>query len=123
MNATVQKFVSRLILMATFVGVLGLAPQLALAAQPESAAAAGAAPAHRGGEAALVVPDLSSVDFLGIDGHTLLLSGLFVCALGLLFGLMDWLLWPDQSLKMKRRQCRVSLAGLVPLLGRWWPAV
>jgi len=90
MNATVQKFVSRLILMATFVGVLGLAPQLALAAQPESAAAAGAAPAHRGGEAALVVPDLSSVDFLGIDGHTLLLSGLFVCALGLLFGLMSF---------------------------------
>ena len=90
MNATVQKFVSRLILMATFVGVLGLAPQLALAAQPESAVAGGAAPAHHGGEAALVVPDLSSVDFLGIDGHTLLLSGLLVCALGLLFGLMSF---------------------------------
>jgi len=90
MNATVQKFVSRLILMATFVGVLGLAPQLALAAQPESAVAGGAAPARHGGEAALVVPDLSSVDFLGIDGHTLLLSGLLVCALGLLFGLMSF---------------------------------
>ncbi len=57
MNATVQKFVSRLILMATFVGVLGLAPQLALAAQPESAVAGGAAPARHGGEASLVVPD------------------------------------------------------------------
>src|SRR6476620_221529 len=89
MNATVQKFVSRLILMATFVGVLGLAPQLALAAQPESAVAGGAAPARHGGEASLVVPDLSSVTFLGINGHTLLMSGLLVAGLGLLFGLMS----------------------------------
>ncbi|MEQ1908414.1 MAG: sodium-translocating pyrophosphatase [Vicinamibacterales bacterium] len=70
--------------MATFVGVLALAPQMAFAAQPE------ATTASRGGEAALVVPDLASVDFLGIDGHTLLLSGLLVCALGLLFGLMSF---------------------------------
>ena len=90
MNATVQKFVSRLILMATFVGVLGLAPQLALAAQPESAVAGGAAPVRHGGEASLVVPDLSSVTFLGIDGHTLLMSGLLVAGLGLLFGLMSF---------------------------------
>src|SRR5436190_400337 len=90
MDATLQKFVSRLILMATFVGVLGLAPQLALAAQPESAVAGGAAPARHGGEASLVVPNLASVDFLGIDGHTLLLSGLLICALGLLFGLMSF---------------------------------
>jgi len=89
MNATVQRFVSRLILMATFVGVLGLAPQLALAAQPE-AAVAGAAPVRHGGEASLVVPDLSSVSFLGIDGHTLLMSGLLVSALGLLFGLLTF---------------------------------
>ena len=81
---TVQRLVSRLTLMATFVGVLALAPQMAFAAQPE------ATTASRGGEAALVVPDLSSVDFLGIDGHTLLLSGLLVCALGLLFGLMSF---------------------------------
>ncbi|MDT7543254.1 MAG: K(+)-stimulated pyrophosphate-energized sodium pump [Acidobacteriota bacterium] len=47
--------------------------------------------AHRaGGEANLVLPDLSQVKFLGgsIDGHTLLLTGLVVCALGLGFGLM-----------------------------------
>jgi K(+)-stimulated pyrophosphate-energized sodium pump len=44
---------------------------------------------HAGGEANLVLPDLSSVKFLGgIDGHTLLLGGLLVCALGLGFGLM-----------------------------------
>ncbi len=48
------------------------------------------APAHQpGGEANLVLPDLSQVTFLGgIDGHTLLLAGLVVSALGLLFGLV-----------------------------------
>jgi len=55
-----------------------------MAAQP--AEAPGHAP---GGEASLVLPDLSSVSFLGgIDGHTLLLSGLVVSVLGLLFGLI-----------------------------------
>ena len=66
MSATVKRLVSRLVLMATFLGVLALAPQAAFAAQPE-AAAAGAAPVRHGGEASLVVPDLSSVSFLGID--------------------------------------------------------
>jgi len=42
-----------------------------------------------GGEANLILPDLSQVTFLGgIDGHTLLYSGLVVSALGLLFGLV-----------------------------------
>ena len=40
-----------------------------------------------GGEANLVLPDLSSVNFLGINGHTLLIYGLLVCVFGLLFGL------------------------------------
>ena len=40
-----------------------------------------------GGEAALKVPDLSSVQFLGIDGHRLLLVGIVFCVFGLLFGL------------------------------------
>ncbi len=40
-----------------------------------------------GGEANLIIPDLSQVTFLGgIQGRTLLLAGLVVCALGLLFG-------------------------------------
>ena len=43
---------------------------------------------HRpGGEANLILPDLNSVQFLGMGGHTLLLAGLVVSALGLLFGL------------------------------------
>jgi K(+)-stimulated pyrophosphate-energized sodium pump len=44
---------------------------------------------HRpGGEANLLIPDLSSVSFFGLPGHTLLTFGLIVCALGLLFGLV-----------------------------------
>jgi K(+)-stimulated pyrophosphate-energized sodium pump len=46
------------------------------------------APRH-GGEANLILPDLSQVSFLGgIDGHSLLYSGLVVSAFGLLFGLV-----------------------------------
>ncbi|MFL5595378.1 MAG: sodium-translocating pyrophosphatase [Gemmatimonadaceae bacterium] len=42
-----------------------------------------------GGEANLVIPDLSQVSFLGgIHGRSLLMGGLVVCALGLLFGLV-----------------------------------
>ena len=51
--------------------------------------AAQAEPARRGGgEANLIIPDLSSVSFFGVPGHTLLMAGLVVCALGLLFGLV-----------------------------------
>jgi len=48
-----------------------------------------AAPRAEGGEVNLVVPDLSQAQFLGgIGGRSLLMSGLIVCALGLLFGLV-----------------------------------
>jgi K(+)-stimulated pyrophosphate-energized sodium pump len=47
-----------------------------------------AQPEHSGGgEANLVLPDLSSVSFFGMNGHTLLTIGLLFCAGGLLFGL------------------------------------
>src|SRR5687768_15773697 len=43
---------------------------------------------HTGGEANLILPDLSSVTFFGgMDGHRLLMSGLVICVLGLAFGL------------------------------------
>ena len=45
------------------------------------------APESVGGEANLKLPDLSSVTFLGIDGHTLLLFGILFCVFGLAFGL------------------------------------
>ena len=41
-----------------------------------------------GGEVDLVVPDLASQQFLGMSGRSLLMTGLVVCALGLLFGLI-----------------------------------
>jgi K(+)-stimulated pyrophosphate-energized sodium pump len=54
--------------------------------------ALGAAPvfaqSHGGGEANLILPDLSEVTFFGgINGHNLLLVGIVICMLGLLFGL------------------------------------
>src|SRR5258705_11649665 len=82
MIVTVQPFLGR-----RAVALLLLTPLLAaprpLLAQP---AAPAAAPA--GGEANLVLPDLSAVDFHGVNGRTLLMSGLLICALGLGFGLM-----------------------------------
>src|SRR3982751_5336716 len=59
-----------------------------------AAAATGVAQAvpvehQAGGEANLIIPDLSQVSFLGgIHGRSLLMSGLVVCVLGLLFGLV-----------------------------------
>jgi len=48
-------------------------------------------PQHRpGGEASLILPDLSQGTFFGIDGRTLLMAGLGICALGLLFGLVTY---------------------------------
>jgi K(+)-stimulated pyrophosphate-energized sodium pump len=43
---------------------------------------------HRGGgEASLILPDLSSATFLGLDGRSLLMLGLLVCLGGLAFGM------------------------------------
>jgi K(+)-stimulated pyrophosphate-energized sodium pump len=56
---------------------LGFLPTLASAQTEQSG----------GGEASLVLPDLSSVSFLGLNGHTLLMIGLLFCLGGLLFGL------------------------------------
>src|SRR2546423_11471780 len=53
-----------------------------------------AAPAQHaaGGEAALVLPDLTKAAFLGgINGRSLLLWGLVICALGLAFGLATYM--------------------------------
>ncbi len=57
--------------------ILGSAPAIAFAAPPS--------------EADLVLPDLSSVPFMGVNGRTLLLGGMVVCALGMVFGLAMYL--------------------------------
>jgi K(+)-stimulated pyrophosphate-energized sodium pump len=59
---------------------------------PIAAAAAtlllGVAAPAMASEASLVIPDLSSQSFLGVNGHTLLTFGLAICALGLVFGMV-----------------------------------
>ncbi len=74
-------------------GIIWLCLLLSLAAVPLAGQSAQppepqAPAAHHvgGGEAALVLPDLSQVAFRGINARTLLYIGLGVCALGLLFG-------------------------------------
>ena len=74
--------VTRWTLAVLTMGMTAFAPAALVAAQPEASVP------HRGGEANLVLPDLSSVTFLGFDGHTLLLAGILVSALGLLFGML-----------------------------------
>src|SRR5947208_8193922 len=86
MNATVQKFVKRLLVVVVILSALGLASRPAVAGQPARAGQA----VHEAGEANLVVLDLSTVEFRGWNGRTLLMAGLGVCALGLLFGLMTF---------------------------------
>jgi K(+)-stimulated pyrophosphate-energized sodium pump len=55
-----------------------------------SPAAAQTAPPQTGGEAHLILPDLSLGEFMGVNGRTLLMGGLGICALGLLFGLITY---------------------------------
>ncbi len=56
-----------------------------------NSATAFAQPNEAGGEATLQLPDLSSVSFMGMTGHNLLLIGLLFCAFGLLFGMAIYL--------------------------------
>jgi K(+)-stimulated pyrophosphate-energized sodium pump len=90
----------------------GLAAPLAMA-QGTSPAASPLLPQaaqHRpGGEANLVVPDLSSVSFLGMPGSTLLLLGLIVCAAGLLFGLVIY----SQLKKMPVHKSMLDISELI----------
>ncbi len=60
---------------------------LASSAWAQGAPQGGAPARHGGGEASLVLPDLTQATFLGLDGWTLLALGLLVCGLGFVFGL------------------------------------
>ena len=62
----------------TVAALLGLLLPTFAYAQPDHAG---------GGEANLVLPDLSTVSFFGMNGHALLTIGLLFCVGGLLFGL------------------------------------
>jgi len=60
----------------------------AIASLLAAAAAFAQSSEEPGGEAALKLPDLSQVQFLGVDGHKLLLFGILFCVFGLIFGLV-----------------------------------
>ena len=75
------------VLAAVLLAILTATPAFAQHDSPGAAADVVTQATHRaGGEASLILPDLSQAKFLGVDGHTLLLGGLGVCGLGLLFG-------------------------------------
>ena len=65
-------------------GLAAVAAFLAVATPQAFAAGADEA----AGEASLKLPDLSQVQFLGVDGHKLLMIGILFCIFGLLFGLV-----------------------------------
>ena len=75
---------------AVAVMCLGLAvPRAAVQApQGQSVSERAVVQEGAGGEANLILPDLSQVAFRGMNGRTLLMGGLVVCGFGLLFGLM-----------------------------------
>ncbi len=89
MIVTVQTLLARVFVPATVVLTLAAAARPVLAAQPPVATERAASPAA-GGEASLVLPDLSVVAFHGVNGQTLLMSGLVICALGFGFGVLTF---------------------------------
>ena len=79
-----QRVTTALVLLALVALVVVAAPAFAQSSAPAPA------PAHQGGgEANLKIPPLDQVQFLGMNGRTLLMLGLVVCVLGLVFGLVD----------------------------------
>src|SRR5271165_5653638 len=83
---------------ATVAGLLLLGCSAALA-QPSEAA----------GEANLQLPDLTSVNFLGLNGHSLLLIGLLFCVFGLLFGLANYI----QLKNAPVHRCMLEISELI----------
>jgi K(+)-stimulated pyrophosphate-energized sodium pump len=76
----------------TVLAVVMLAALCAVAVlTPATMAFAQESGGHQGGEANLALPDLHTVTFAGgLDGHNLLMFGLFICALGMVFGIASY---------------------------------
>jgi K(+)-stimulated pyrophosphate-energized sodium pump len=87
-HARVIAVLSVLLLGVWAVAPAALQPGAAESQAVPSEAAAQEAPRHAGGEANLILPDLGSVDFHGINARTLLMAGLVVCVFGLAFGMV-----------------------------------
>jgi len=70
-----------------------------------------AAEAHGGGEANLLLPDLSTQQFLGLNGNTLLSFGFLVCLAGLLFGLLVYRRLRDLPVHLAMREVSELIYG------------
>jgi K(+)-stimulated pyrophosphate-energized sodium pump len=79
-----------------FAGLMALAASL-------FATAAGAS------EAELKIPDLGSVNFVGMSGHNLLLFGLIICVGGMVFGLVQYL----QIRKLPVHRAMLEISDLI----------
>jgi K(+)-stimulated pyrophosphate-energized sodium pump len=64
---------------------------------------------HAGGEANLVLPDLNQGSFLGMTGRALLMSGIVVCLLGLVFGIVIY----SQLRKMPVHAAMLEISELI----------
>src|SRR5215211_3203435 len=84
----IAKFRMLLFLAALSAFALPLGSSVAVHAQAPAPAAADQPPVHAGGEASLILPDLGTQSFMGINARTLLMGGLVVCVLGLAFGMV-----------------------------------
>ncbi|MDO5092321.1 MAG: sodium-translocating pyrophosphatase [Propionibacteriaceae bacterium] len=89
----------RLALLGAAVGALGLGA----CSGPQNGGS------HAGGEANIQLPDLGSVQFLGLPGDVLLGLGLIVCALGLGFGILTY----AQLNRMPTHQAMRDVAELI----------
>jgi K(+)-stimulated pyrophosphate-energized sodium pump len=61
------------------------------------------------GEADLILPDLGSVDFLGMSGRSLLMGGMVICIFGFIFGLVQFL----QVKNIKVHKCMSDVSELI----------
>jgi len=112
MIVTVHKLLGRLTMLALGIVVCGACaawPRPLEAAQPGQTEVQREAPVHAGGEASLVLPDLSTVDFRGVNGRTLLMGGLVISGLGLLFGLLTF----TQLKKLPVHQSMLEVSELI----------
>ncbi|MFB9954553.1 sodium-translocating pyrophosphatase [Cellulomonas denverensis] len=88
--------------------VLAAIPLLFLAGCGSAGASTGEGSAH-GGEASLALPDLGSVQVMGVSGLLLLMIGLLVCVGGLAFGLVT-------SVRLKQLPVHASMREVSELI-------
>jgi K(+)-stimulated pyrophosphate-energized sodium pump len=94
---------------SVFKKLLGSAAALVALCAAHAAFAAPPGAEEAKGEMSLVLPDFTSVTFVGTNGRTLLMTGLAVCALGLIFGLVIY----QQLRKMPVHKSMLEISELI----------